>query len=576
MRVLVVEDDERLCEVFRDYLLQLGHEPLVVRTAEAALAVLQETRPAVMLLDIHLPGMSGLDFLRLQGTRGLHVPIVVMSGGLNAGEADDCLRLGAVDYLGKPIALDHLRDVLSCLQPLAETPTTGPSTRERTDVGGHPFHFLNLSTPQQERVQSLVAPPAIPPTASDAHARVLHSITQAFGGALDLDETLRLVLHALTHVTGHETSSLHLLSSDGAWLHLRSERGLSPRLREINRVLPVGEGVIGRVAATGRTARTANVTASPDLLSAARTTVETDGVRGFVCVPLQTRGRVIGTLSLGRSTPEPFSDNEVALLEASANQLSLALDNARLVAETRRQLEDLQHSQANAAEHQRLSTVGKLAAGLAHEINNPLTAILGQAHLLMRAAEHSPETRERLGVIIQETSRAARLLKSVLTLSRSHTTERSDCSLDAEVRMLLQLTQPQRDLAGIRTIAELDPVPPVRANADQMRQVVLNLLQNAHQAMAGNAGEHALTVSTRVTEDRVLVQVLDTGPGMPPDVLPRVFDAFFTTKKNEQGTGLGLWVSYDIVEQHGGRLTANNRPEGGAIFTMELPRTVNR
>jgi signal transduction histidine kinase len=107
-----------------------------------------------------------------------------------------------------------------------------------------------------------------------------------------------------------------------------------------------------------------------------------------------------------------------------------------------------------------------------------------------------------------------------------------------------------------------------------MRQVVLNLLQNAQQAMGGNPGDQVLTVRTRALDDRVLVEVLDTGPGMPADVLPRVFDAFFTTKKSDQGTGLGLWVSYDIVEQHGGRLTAGNRPEGGAVFTLDLPRRV--
>jgi signal transduction histidine kinase len=588
--------------------------------------------------------MSGLDFLQLQSTRELGVPIVVVSGMLTETEARDCLRLGAVDYLGKPIVLDHLRDVLSCLEPLAEpavaAPVRSPERRAaprarvalpvrvveyggngwdattvdlsargvkvrtsgavspaavaklsfplgegqrtfqvvsvlvRADVDGFAFHFINLADWQQEQLQAFVDRNLEPPPVAEPHARVLRSLTQAFSSALDLDETLRLALHALTHVTGHESSSLHLLSPDRKMLHLRGERGLPPRLREINRELPVGVGLIGRVAATGQTARVADVMASPDLWETARPGVEKEGMHAFVCVPLQIRGRILGTLSLGRATPDPFTDAEVALVEATANQLSLALDNARLYSETRRQLEDLQHAESQAAEGERLSTVGKLAAGLVHEINNPLAAILGQAHLLMREAEVSPESRERLRMIIEETSRAARLLKSVQGLSRPRRVERRACALDAEVRAVLDLTQPRRDYTGIRTVIQLETVPPVWADPDQIRQVVLNLVENAQHAMTGHPGERVLTVRTRAEGDRVLIEVLDTGPGIEADVLPRIFDAFFTTKRAGEGTGLGLWVSYDIAEQHGGRLRADNRPGGGAVFVLELPQRI--
>jgi signal transduction histidine kinase/ActR/RegA family two-component response regulator len=625
VRVLVVEDDERLCEVFHDYLVQLGHEPYLAYTAESALALAREVRPGAMLLDVGLPGMSGTDFLQHPRTRALGTPIIVTSGMLSDSEMHECLRLGAVDYLGKPIVLEHLRDILLCLEPLAD-PAHVPARREperraaprarvtlpvrvaeyggngwdattvdlstrgvkvrtsgavtpanvaklsfplgdgaetfqavsvlvRADADGYAFHFINLADAQQEQLRVFVERSLEPPPVAEPHARVLRSITQAFSGTLDLEETLRLALHALTHVTGHEVSSLHLLSPDRQTLHLRGERGLSPRLREVNRVLPVGEGLIGRVAATGQSAR-----------------VDEEGARAFVCVPLQTRGRILGTLSLGRSTRGPFTDAEVALVEATANQLGLALDNERLYSETRRQLEDLQQAESQAAQDERLSTVGKLAAGLVHEINNPLTAILGNAHLLLQEAEGSADNRERLRVIIQETSRAARLLKTVQSLSRPRHVVRRPCALNEETRALLDFTEPQRDYAGIRTVAELEAVPPVWADCDQIRQVLLNLVQNAQQAMANQAGERVLTVRTRSEGDRVLVEVLDTGPGIAPDVLPRIFDAFFTTKTAGEGTGLGLWVSYDIVEQHGGRLRADNRPGGGAVFTLEIPQ----
>jgi len=119
MRVLVVEDELDLGDVFRDFLLELGHQPLVVRSAEAALGKLETERPDAIILDIHLPGMSGLDFLQLRPVRELGVPIVAVSGVVTESQARECLRLGAADFLGKPIPLDRLNEVLTFLEPHA-------------------------------------------------------------------------------------------------------------------------------------------------------------------------------------------------------------------------------------------------------------------------------------------------------------------------------------------------------------------------------------------------------------------------------------------------------------------------
>jgi signal transduction histidine kinase len=140
----------------------------------------------------------------------------------------------------------------------------------------------------------------------------------------------------------------------------------------------------------------------------------------------------------------------------------------------------------------------------------------------------------------------------------------------------MTLTEPGREMAGIRAVMDLDDVPQVWGDPDEIRQVLLNLVQNAQQAMAEHPGERVLTLRTRVADDRILVEVLDTGPGIDAEALPRIFDAFFTTKPASEGTGLGLWISYDIAEQHGGRLHAENRPDGGAVFTLELPQRRER
>src|SRR5882762_9296360 len=340
MRVLIVEDDQALCGVFQEFLSEIGHQPLVVHTAEAALEALRANRPDAILLDICLPGMSGLDFLKLQVVRELRVPTVVTSGRVTESQAQECLRLGAFDFIGKPVALQRLAEVLGCLEsrPSARRPAVrlterrraprapvalavrarersgaewestsadlstsgikvhasgsirpGPeatltltlpdgetrlevaSVLVRADLDGYAFYFLHLADWQLKRLRKLVRRSAgAPPARVEPHLRILQLIGQAVSASLDVDEVLRIALDALTEVTGHEISSLHLLSPDGATLHLRGDRGLRPRLREINRELPTGQGLIGSVAASGKTVHWANASEAAAVLPAAR------------------------------------------------------------------------------------------------------------------------------------------------------------------------------------------------------------------------------------------------------------------------------------------------------------------
>ena len=405
----------------------------------------------------------------------------------------------------------------------------------------------------------------------EPHLRILHTVAEAVSRTLDVEGVLRTALDALTHVTGHEISSVHLLSEDGGHLHLRGDRGLSDRLRAINRVLPIGEGVIGRVAATGTTMTFADISSSPSLFPPAQAVVQHDGIRGFVCVPVHSRGRILGTLSLGRQTDVPFEEPEIALLEATADQVGIALDNARLYSESVRQLEELRLKQAQLVHAEKLSAVGELASGVAHEINNPLTTILGQAQLLADRRDITPHVRDRIKIIADEASRAARIVQNLLLFARHYPPERRPCTLSEQALRVLELKTYQLEQDKIRVVTEFGECPPVWADENQIQQVLLNLVQNAHQAMASHANEGVLTVRIYTTDTHAIIEVLDTGPGLSPDVLPRLFHPFFTTKPPGEGSGLGLSVSYGIVAEHQGRLRVENRPAGGAVFTVELP-----
>ncbi len=641
MRVLVVEDDRALCEVFAEFLREVGHQPVVVHTAEAALDALRAERHEAMLLDISLPGMSGIDLLKLQVVRELRVPTVVISGRATESQAQDCLRAGAFDFIGKPVALQRLAEVLGCLEsrpsarpdappierrraprapvalpvraresngrewestsvnlsttgvkigaggvtrpgqeamltltlPDGETRLDVASVVVRADFGGCAFRFLNLSDRQWSQLDDLVRwSEGVRRLHVEPHLRILHVIGEAISASLDVDEVLRIALDALTQVTGHEISSLHLLSADGATLLLHGDRGLRPRLRELLRVLPAGQGVLGRVAASGHTVDLADAGASIDLGPSTRAVVDEEGIRAFVCVPVKNRGRPLGVLSLGRRASEPFTQSEIALVEASANQIGLALANAQLHSDTRRQREDLQVVEAQLIEGEKLSTAGKLASGLAHEIRNRLTTILGLAQLSLMRPDVSVTSRQFLHTIAEETSVAARLLQNLLRFAGSHSAEGERCDLREQVEWVVELKGHELQRDGIQVVTELERVPAALADKTQIQQVLLNLVQNAHQAMAAHAGPRVLTLRLVDAEARhVRLEVLDTGPGIPPKLLLRIFEAFSTTKPAGEGTGLGLWVSHAIIEHQHGTLRVENRPGGGARFVIELP-----
>jgi len=298
--------------------------------------------------------------------------------------------------------------------------------------------------------------------------------------------------------------------------------------------------------------------------------VTADGIRGFVCVPIRARHRILGTLSLGRQTEDCFTDEEVALLECVADQIGLALDNARLYGEINRQLDDLRRAQIEVVKAERLSAVNGLAAGVAHEINNPLTIIMAQLHL-MAQAPMSTQVEEALGVIDAAAKRAASIVRDLILFAEHRPPRRARCQVTEQIREVVAFEEARLESEGVSVRTDLEPVPDIWADHNHLQEVLLHVIQNAQHAMVEAHGGGVLTVKTTMVESGVRIEVADDGPGIPPEHLPRIFNPFFTTKQPGDGRGLGLSVAHSIVTEHGGRMWAENRPDGGALFTIDLP-----
>ena len=223
----------------------------------------------------------------------------------------------------------------------------------------------------------------------------------------------------------------------------------------------------------------------------------------------------------------------------------------------------------------KLSALGEMLSGVAHELNNPLTAVLGFSELLHQTVSE-PKAKANLEKIYREALRMRRIVQNLLSFARQRKPERVLVNLNEVVQNTLELKVYDLRLKNIQVRSRLEEnLPHILADPHQLQQVLLNLIINAEQAMAELQGGGTLTVETqRVSGPAgpgVQIRVTDTGPGIPPEIQPRIFDPFFTTKSPGKGTGLGLSVSYNIVQEHGGTLSLESEPGKGATFIVTLP-----
>jgi PAS domain S-box-containing protein len=228
--------------------------------------------------------------------------------------------------------------------------------------------------------------------------------------------------------------------------------------------------------------------------------------------------------------------------------------------------------QQNLVQSEKLSAIGEIVAGVAHELNNPLTGILGYAQLLM-SSKVDPGVHARLEHIRMEAERCRRIIQNLLKFARHYETEKVLVNGNQVLSDILSLREYQLHIDGIIIDLKLDPdLPNVLADAHDLQCVFLNIINNAQQALATVEGrQKRLAIRTFVQGDCVAVEFSDNGPGIPQNIQSRIFDPFFTTKGIGEGTGLGLSVSYGVVHSHGGRILLHSVEDAGATFTVMLP-----
>lgn len=406
------------------------------------------------------------------------------------------------------------------------------------------------------------------------HMEALQSAAATINSSLDLPVVLERLLIALGQVIPYDSASVIL--RDGQEWRVFAGHGLPPGVTGVW-TFPDDDPLTARMAETGRPVILADARQQEGFRAATGPVV----VRGWMGIPLIVRDRMIGYLTLDSHQMGAYGPGDAAYAIGFAQQAATAVENARLHADLRAQLAALETAQTRLVQSEKLAAIGELVAGVAHELNNPLSAVMLYAQLLQQKGA-GPAMQRDLDRIVEQAQRAGNIVQSLLDFARQRTPERRPVQLAELARSSLALIRYELTTHNVASevVVEGD-IPETMADPHQMQQVLVNLFNNACQAMSRAHGGGLLTVTvshgpsiyleTPGQAPVIRVAVGDSGPGMEPELRRRIFDPFFTTKEPGDGTGLGLSVAHGIVSEHNGAIWAESEPGVGSTFYVELP-----
>jgi two-component system NtrC family sensor kinase len=396
---------------------------------------------------------------------------------------------------------------------------------------------------------------------------VLNSIAETLSYTLDLTESVNRTLRQILELFELDAASLYLFDRDDVTIRRVAAAGHRSEFAKTFPVVALPAGLIQQLRATHATFLSVSGLPLPPV---AREMLKKEGIESAYVVTLWAKEKIIGGLVVGSRQLREFSNADISLLIAVGSQVASAVDHSRLYEETRQAYDNLRRTQEQLVHSEKLAAVGQLISGVAHELNNPLTAILGYSQLLTASGEVGPQALGYSEKLYKQALRTHRIVQNLLSFARQHKPERTPVRLNSILEDTLALRDYDLRMSQIHVHLLLaSDLPEVPADPHQLQQVFLNLINNAVDAILEKGLEGNLWVSTGVEAEQVFVEFTDSGAGVKDP--SRVFDPFYTTKPVGKGTGLGLSICYGIVTEHGGTILVKNAPERGATFRIELP-----
>jgi signal transduction histidine kinase len=384
-------------------------------------------------------------------------------------------------------------------------------------------------------------------------------ISKSIHSSTKVEEVLHLAVRKITEALNARGSILRILNLKTGELELNAAYGLSDRYLSKGHVS--SKKVIEEICQENRAIIIQDVQTDPRVQYP--NAAKEEGIKMMVDLPLFMGQNVVGILRIFFDEQREFEEEELDFAVAVAEQCALAIDKARLIEKQQIQYDNL------AIQADKLSSLGRMAAGIAHEINNPLAGILLYSSNLVKKVPETGPIKKGLEVIIHETVRCRGIIQDLLEFSRQREPVKTLVDLNGVINKALSILSNEFRLNRITLEKKLsEHLPNVLIDVNQIEQVFINFLMNAIEAVQGQG---QVSVRSYKSEDNqgVVVEIEDTGMGIPKEHLEKIFEPFFSTKP--KGTGLGLAVNYGIIQKHGGQIKVSSQPGRGTTMTIRLP-----
>jgi PAS domain S-box-containing protein len=399
---------------------------------------------------------------------------------------------------------------------------------------------------------------------------VLNNIAVTFNQSFDLDEILQLIMLQMVELFSTDTAAVYLFDEETSALTQKSSYGhRSSWAGESESVVLPAEFVATVKANHAEIIDQEHLQRLPRVLQRA---VELEDLRSWLWVVLWRKEKILGVLATSSRASREFTRSEQGVMIAVGRQLATTIEKVQLYNETKQAYEDLRRTQEQLLQSEKMSAMGQLISGVAHELNNPLTAILGYTQLL-ESEKLEPRVEEFIQKLRKQALRTQRIVQNLLSFARQHKPRRVHVDLRSVLEDAIALRDYDMKVNNIVVERNFEPVlPSVVADPHQLEQVYLNIINNAADAMMDGGRGGRLRVNIVTDHGSIVTSFHDSGPGIFDP--KHVFDPFYTTKGVGKGTGLGLSICYGIVKEHGGEISAQNHPSGGALLQVRLPVAV--